>query len=239
MSTHKQAFTVKSYETNHKGLFKPYAFLNHAQEIAGNHASELGFGYDSLNESGIAWVLSRIHVIYLRHPLWREELTLKTWHKGCDKLFGYRDYTLADQSGQTVVNATSSWLIIDKQTRRLLRAESVLGNNFPGTISDNAINKPAERLQTPPDMVFAHKRVVSISDIDINQHTNNAKYLEWALDALRENVSKNLSIKEFLINFNSESVLGDEIDIYCTCSPSIFIEGTRDGKSVFQVQIIT
>ncbi len=239
MSTHNYTFNVKSYETDNNGLFKPYSFLNHAQEIAGNHALDLGFGYDSLNESGTAWVLSRIHIKYFRHPIWREELSLKTWHKGSDKLFGYRDFVVTDQSGEAVIKATSSWLIINKKTRRVQRIDSLLGENFKGSIPENAIENPAERLSTPLNVQFACKRVVSISDIDINQHTNNAKYLEWALDALESEVSQNIKIKELTINFNNESLLGQEIDISSCYSPSIFVEGTRDGKSVFQLQIIT
>ena len=74
------------YETDAAWRLKPASFMNMAQEAAGCHAVELGFGYDDLIAKNTAWILSRVRVDFLDTPLWREDMTLTTWHKGLNRL---------------------------------------------------------------------------------------------------------------------------------------------------------
>lgn len=240
-----EKFRVKSYEVDHNGFFKPFSFLNHAQEMANVHAQSLGFGYDNLIASGVVWVLSRMHVKFDRLPLWKEELSMETWHKGNDRLFGFRDYSVIDKREIEIISATSSWLIIDYKTRKLQRIETLIGNEFKGALDKHAIEEPAYKIVIPSQMRQCGNKIVSISDIDINHHTNNARYLEWAMDSIDPQISKKAQIKELWMNFNNESLLGEKIELYCceqACKDSsheIYVEGKRDGKSIFQVKIAT
>ncbi len=245
MRSLKLTFPVKSYETDHAGLLKPFAFMNHAQEMAGEHAIRLGFGYDDLIKNGNVWVLSRFHVKFLRMPRWREFLEMETWHKGTDRLFGFRDFRVCDASGEQIILATSSWLVINYKTRRLQRIEFIMNGGAESphieaatTLISDAIKEPACKLVAPECMQKACTRVVSLSDIDINKHTNNARYVEWALDAIDPAISFNMTVKEMWINFNNESLPGDIIDIYTarTSDNQIFIEGKRGDLSIFLCQ---
>ncbi len=237
MNSLKESFSVKSYDTDHRGLLKTSAFLNLAQEMANNHAHKLGFGYDNLIESGYLWVLSRVHVKFLRVPRWRESLTIETWHKGSDRLFGYRDYSVEDINGEKIILATTSWLVIDSKTRKVQRISNLLGETFDGNSVRHAIEEPAQRLVTPYGAPLTTQRVVSYSDTDINIHTNNARYVEWAMDALPQQLAYNLVPKDLKINFNSESLPGESIDLLTFCCEPLFIEGKRGEKSVFQIEI--
>ena len=237
MDSYSETSYIKSYETDHNGLFKPFSFLNHAQELANIHAQSLGFGYDKLLDSGVVWVLSRMHVKFHRLPLWKEQINKKTWHKGSDRLFGFRDFSVHDSGGNLVIAATSSWLIIDYKTRKLQRIENVLGKEFKGENRQYAIETPAERLVSPGNMQLSSSHIVSVSDLDINGHTNNAKYFEWAMDALPVETSRKMQVQEMWFNFNSESLLQEEVKIYTSNHPEIFVEGKRDGNSIFQLKI--
>lgn len=232
-------FDIKSYETDLNGLFKISSFLNHAQEMANIHAHNLGFGYDNLISSGVVWVLSRFHIIVNRVPAWREEVVMETWHKGSDRLFGFRDFTLKDIRGESLFLATSSWLVIDKESRRIQRIDNVLGNEFPGVNPKDAISEAAPKLAPLESPVVTKKHIVSISDLDINGHTNNVRYFEWALDSLPYSITKGLKIKEIVINFNNESLIGDEIDLMvATCEGWHCVEGKREKNSVFQIRFL-
>jgi len=213
-------------------------------EIAGLHAASLGFGYDNLIKEGIAWVLSRVHVKFNRLPVWKEEISIETWHKGSDRLFGYRDFEVLDKDGKEIIIATSSWLLINTETRRLHRINNIMEENTGDNDVRHAIKEPAERLVSPLEMEFARKRIVSFSDVDINRHTNNAKYIEWALDCLDLDLVTKMKVTNMIINFNTESRVDDEITFYCAHSgpdtgdsnnKSVFIEGKRVDASVFQV----
>ena len=86
-------------------------------------------------------------------------------------------------------------------------------------------------------------------------HTNNAKYAEWITDSIDIELFKTHRIKEFQINYNSETLLGDKIDIYRkeiqtpedilqanniqqgennTASRTFYFEGRKNGKAAFE-----
>lgn len=238
MISFKETLRVKSYETDINANLKLYSFMNFAQEAAGLHADSLGFGYDNLIQTDIAWVLSRIHVRFLKLPRWKDEISLETWHKGTDRLFGFRDFEVLDSLGEKIILATSSWLVINTRTRRLQRMENIMGENTEGNDSRHAIEEAAERLVSPQEMEFVRTRVVAFSDVDINRHTNNAKYTEWALDCIKEDVITAIRITDLVINFNAESRMGDSIDFYKSdTSETMFIEGKRGDNSIFQFKL--
>ena len=65
---YSQHFIIPCYETDEAQLLKPASFMDFAQEAANRHADILGFGYDDLSRTRNLWVLSRMHVRFLRHP---------------------------------------------------------------------------------------------------------------------------------------------------------------------------
>ena len=234
-SSYKEHFCATCYDTDHNGEFKLFAFMNHAQELANIHASNLGFGYETLVEKNAAWILSRFHVKVITYPGWKENLSIETWHKGDDKLLGFRDFHAYNNNGETLILATSSWLIIDMESRRIQRIRNILGEEYKGA-ERNAIEESAPKLHSPETMDLAGEKIVVLSDIDINRHTNNAKYVEWAIDFIDPDIIDKRPIKEFIINFNHESTLHQKISIYRKYDEnSIFIEGKLQDTSVFQI----
>ncbi len=208
--------TIKWHNVDIRQEMRPYAFMNLAQEIAGTHANSLHFGYHDLKESNQIWVLSRIKVRFLQYPKWNDKVTLTTWHKGMQSLFGLRDFILRNEQGEEAVVATSSWLIMNTQTRKIERSNRFNANTEILQMANktNAIEEPCDRLRTQPDMEKVSDRVVMYSDIDYAMHTNNAKYAEWITNSIDIEIFKNYRIKEFQINFNAETVLGDTVEIY-------------------------
>ena len=209
--TFSKDYTITCYEADANQLMRPTAMLDLMQEAANVNASTLGFGYDEMMNSNTAWVLSRIHVKFMNTPKWREEVNLKTWHKGVSKLFYLRDFILSDKAGNPMVLATTSWLIIDMNTRRLVR-------NSDLALSDtamHAIETPADKVVLPLDIEpeLVRKHPVTWSEIDTNGHVNNVKYAVWAIDAMKAEDIKERPLKELLINYDAEVMPGDTVKI--------------------------
>lgn len=230
------------YETDAAWRLKPASFMNMAQEAAGCHAVELGFGYDDLIAKNTAWILSRVRVDFLDTPLWREDMTLTTWHKGLNRLFFLRDFIMTDSEGRERVKATTSWLVMNLETRRLVRDPNLMED---GTIcTENAIETPADKVQMPKDKepMFVMNHLVSYSDVDTNGHTNNAMYMHWAMDAVDYEMSSQRPVKSFTINFNHETKPGDLVAISKVVVEQedgrhVFVEGKVDDTSAFCVEI--
>jgi acyl-ACP thioesterase len=242
MHKRSEVLTVLSSESDSNKNLKVFSFLTKTQEIANNHANTLGFGYDKLIQSHSAWVLSRLKGKFINTPKWQDRYTLSTWHKGMSGLFSIRDFvaTPENQPDTPSILCTSSWLIMDLNTRRLLRAEHVLGDDiFTTAHHEDAIEEPCGKLIFPKDMEKVSSRNVVLSDIDMNHHTNNAKYIEWAFDVIPTEYTLHREVDEFQINFNKESKIGETIDFYSAQKDenTFMIEGKRDNESIFQTLI--
>lgn len=235
---YQQHLTVTSAEADNSRRLKIFSFLCETQEIANLHATSLDFGYKQLIKDRRAWVLSRIKAEFIRCPLWQEDYTMNTWHKGLYGPFSLRDFELRSADGSTpLVLCTSSWLILDLDTRKMLRTDHVLGEKAEETaLHTDAIQEPCGKLIPPAGAKLVSEREVRYSDIDFNGHTNNAKYMEWALDCIDPQLLISGTTDWFQLNINHETHLGDILQFY-SCSPAeneFYIEGKIEDTNVFQ-----
>ena len=239
--TFSKDYTITCYEADANQLMRPTAMLDLMQEAANVNASTLGFGYDEMINSNTAWVLSRTHVKFINTPKWRDEVNLKTWHKGVSKLFYLRDFILSDKEGNPLVLATTSWLIIDMNTRRLVR-------NSDLALSDtamDAIAEPADKVVVPVDIEpeLVRKHPITWSEIDTNGHVNNVKYVVWAIDAVKPEDIKARPLKELLINYDAEVMPGDVVKISRVRQETeegiiYYITGKVSDKQNFSVKLV-
>ena len=165
-----------------------------------NMLSGSGLGGDQLLKENNIWVLSRIYAVITEWPLWGDKIIIRTWHKGTDKLFGIRDFEVYYPDGRRIASATSSWLIIDRETKKLQRPDKILTN--PSGINPvNALTRNAAKLEKSSEGgLISPGFKVKISDLDINLHTNNVRYLKWVsdnydLDFSMKNVACSAEIK--------------------------------------------
>ena len=236
--------SISCYEADAKQLLKPTAMLDWMQEIAGRDATKLGFGYDQLMSSNTAWVLSRTHVCFHQYPKWRETVNLQTWHKGAFKVLYLRDFQLLNEAGEPLVSATTSWLIIDMNTRRMVR-NAELSAGPEKCVFEHAIEEPADKVTIPADIetTLAAKHKVVYSDIDTMAHVNNVKYVAWALDSIDESMLQEKPLKELLVNYDSEVLLGEEVELYRSVQETnegtiCYVQGKVEDKTKFSVKMI-
>ena len=240
-----QDICVPCYHTDASFYLKPAGFMDMAQEIAYWAATGLGFGYDDLHVHHTAWVLSRMHFHVANPPRWRDDVTLYTWHKGADGLFYLRDFYLQDADGNRLVTCTSSWVVIDEESRRLVRPEELQHLLEVGRGLEDAIGERAPKVAMPrgaePEPAGAH--TVVYSDIDIIGHTNNVRYLVWAMDCLDYETVSARRVRDVYINFNKETTPGTTVQLFRLQTeedgaPVCYVEGRVDGKAVFCVKLV-
>ena len=239
--TFSKDYTITCYEADANQFMRPTAMLDLMQEAANVNASTLGLGYDEMMNSNTAWVLSRIHVKFNNTPKWRDEVNLKTWHKGVSKLFYLRDFILSDKAGNPMILATTSWLIIDMNTRRLVRNSDLALNDT----AMHAIETPADKVVVPVDIEpeLVRKHPVTWSEIDTNGHVNNVKYAVWAIDAVKQEDIKERPLKELLINYDAEVMPGDVVKISRVRQETeegivYYITGKVSDKQNFSVKLV-
>lgn len=236
-----QRLSVPCYDTDKEHRMKPCAFMDLAQEIANVSADSLGFGFDDLQRFGLAWVLSRMHVEFLSMPRWKDRVEMQTWHKGFDGPFYVRDYRMLDAGGETIVRATSSWIVFDVASRRMLRREHLaeklpMDTRYP----ESAIDLPCGKVVMPATgMEECAEHTVAYSDIDFVGHTNNAKYVVWAMDCLDYEEVSSRNVRSIRINFSKETRPGEVVELFrAPVDGGWVVEGRVGDRSSFCAEIL-
>lgn len=206
------SFEVQSYHADINSNLALHQLFLFLQECAWAHAQENNFGYSFVESENALWVLSRVYVKLSKYPKWEDEIFIKTWPKKHKGLFALRDFEI--KIGNEIVGwVLSSWLILDKETRRPRRMGDFefIKSKF---ITQNAINRSLDKLNVVDEMVKVADRKVQWSDIDVNAHVNNASYVRWIADAIFE--QKRALPNEFEINFQRELKIHQDFQVFTT-----------------------
>lgn len=214
----EKEYSVHVYETGPDSRLSLYSFFDYLQDIASDHAITLGFGRDDLMRQNHIWVLSRIYAEISEWPSWGDKLKVKTWPRGTDKLFALRDFNVSFTDGRPLALATSSWLIIDQTTRRIKRPDHNLAWDNAYKPVEQALPRNAEKLEpAAADAGEMSELKVRVSDLDMNLHTNNARYLRWIADSYSLEFILNHNPVSAEINYLAESHYNEDIIVLGSC----------------------
>ncbi len=209
-AVHTKTFRLHSYEVDRNGKARPDILLSFMLDSAWSHTKDTEFSYDELNEEGHLWVLSRFLAVFHEMPQWDDEITVETWGKGTDRLFGLRDFVVYSKSRRKLLSATSAWLIVDRKTMRVQRIDS-LKRNFPVQSGRQELDSKLEKIEQEDAVRTGLELKVRYSDLDVNKHVNSSKYMQWILDSFPADYPESKGLETFEINFLSEAVLGDRV----------------------------
>ena len=180
-----ETFAVRSYEsgvTNHVSL---PTLCNFMQEIAGLSAEKLGWGIRKLQEEGLTWMLSRLHLKVARYVPWGEKITLRTWPSGMKgRLIATRCFQGADDAGAEVLQAHSEWLYVDMKAQKIAKLPETFADLVPADTPDILFEDIGGKFTQLPDVTSRVEIRVRQSDLDFNDHVNNVHYVEWMLETM-------------------------------------------------------
>ncbi|VAW25227.1 hypothetical protein MNBD_BACTEROID01-52 [hydrothermal vent metagenome] len=209
MKLEKQ-LTTKSFHIDRFGKLSTSFMFYQMQEMAWEHANMMGFGYDQLREGQLFWILSRLLVKIKQRPKWKESFKLETWSRGTDGFYGYRDFLFIDAKGQRIIEATSSWLALNIETKKIHRLNQL--THFQ-TYGKSIFGKDAGKVKSPDSSGDAEFTPVRFNEIDINQHFSTARYIERIIDSYCFDFHENNELAEYEINFVKEGMPNDRLAV--------------------------
>lgn len=184
-------YIIPSYLCDYRDKLTMWGAARLFQDVASFHVDSAGLGFTTLIAQGRAWVLCRIYYEVERLPQEGERVTVKTWSRGTDGLFAFRDYLMLDESGNRLVGASSYWAVIDFESRHVMRLHDMMSalESHPESATQNS---QLSRLRIPKTAMLDHPALqipVQTSMIDHTKHVNNAEYIKWIFDALGKPLS--------------------------------------------------
>ena len=196
--------------TNHLRIDSLFILL---QDTAAAHADSVNLGYSSLIEHDLAWVLSWVKVKIDSFPGFGEEISTRTWPKKKYKLYSLRDFYIFNKKDDIICKATTAWLPINIKTKRIIDT-----SGLPAPINyqaeESAINELPKKVIEIDNNNFVLSKKVRYTDLDLNQHVNNIRYIELIMDSFPVGHYEKFFLNEIEVNFISESKYNDEIEIF-------------------------
>lgn len=205
---YSEEFKIRASEVDTSGKITLSSICSLFQEVAGNHALLLNFDITDLHKQGLTWVLHRMDIKVDRFPKWRESVTIETWPAAGDALRAYRNYRILDANKNELGVCLSYWMMINLKSRRPTRmTEDILNTRLSDR--DHVLDVRSDKIPKVEESSSGKKIPVRRSDLDMNQHVNNARYLEWMQEPM--NAGQISRVNKVDILFLRESVNGDII----------------------------
>ncbi|WP_162128180.1 acyl-[acyl-carrier-protein] thioesterase [Flavobacterium phycosphaerae] len=207
------------------GYLKHTDLCNILQLTAGLHAELGGISFSDMQINHQAWVLSRMRVEIKRMPKWKDTITVKTWINSLENSRSTRclEVYLGEEK---IAGCETFWAVFNTKTRR--PETLALPHEHFEKYATRATQLPFSKINFQQEMLLqkaAH--TVKLSDLDIVNHANSVKYLEWCLDAVDLDLILNQKIDSFEMNYLKEVALNDTVAL---CSH------TSDNEITFAVQ---
>ena len=178
-------------------------------ETAWSHVSYLKKGWQELQKEGLFWALAKLHLKIHKLPKWNEKICVDTWAKERESIMFLRDYEVFSETGELLCCAISEWMLVDSRLNKIVRLEKLNTHlDFPKErIAFEGRVPRLPRVDFPENPVF---HPVTISDLDMNQHVNNASYVRWVFDQLSYDFYNQHKVKEVIINYVNQLKPGDK-----------------------------
>lgn len=233
--TYCTEYQVMTSNCDFRGTWRPSAILECMQEAAGMHAELLSIGRNTLLQRNIVWILTRSEVVMDRYPRMGETVTVETFPMACRRWFFPRYFIFRDETGEQIGYAGSLWALLDVNTRKMVAPGEWLAflpdnrdltapMGLPATVAD----APAEAEESDFLPVY--------TDLDINGHVNNVRYLDWACNALGIDTMRAYQLARFAVNYDAEILPGQAVHAALRRSGEQFsFSGFRDGARSFDV----
>lgn len=212
--TLRHRYNVRSYEPRVDRRISIASICNHLQDIASRHADALGFGLKDLEQTGHFWVLARLHVMMDRMPGFGEHTEVQTWPSANERVVALRDFLIHDDNA-LIGKATTSWVTVNAQTHRPDKPDAVLDRRLIPE-RDRATTFPSKAIKRLKHGEHTAAITARRSDMDINNHVNNVKYVEFCLEAVPEAWTSENRCMGIDIQFRNESFAGDEYLASCS-----------------------
>ncbi|MBR3361824.1 MAG: hypothetical protein IKG39_10845 [Lachnospiraceae bacterium] len=232
----KKEYVIKADQADENGRVTCGTLARLMQDATTAHMASLGIGVDTLMEKDLLWVIVCTQINITRLPKRGETIEQYTW-AGAEK-FGMhtRRYAFFSKEGEELLQAASLFLLVNKESRTLSEAEKETVNLPLVEIAGEP--KLPKMMQKFPSLMFSKTHEVSASEIDYNEHVNNAVYLEWADTIFDPEFTEEQEIKEYWIQYDQEIVLGQKVEMkYASADNCAYLKGYVEGTECFKMKI--
>ncbi|XP_073052298.1 palmitoyl-acyl carrier protein thioesterase, chloroplastic-like [Primulina eburnea] len=224
----RQNFSIRSYEIGADRTVSVETLMNHLQETALNHVKTAGLlndGFGStpeMSKRNLIWVVAKMQVLVDRYPTWGDVIQVDTWVAASGKNGMRRDWLIRDRNtGDVLTRASSQWVMMNKETRRLAKIPDEVRDEIGGYFVDSppVVDQETRKLPKLDDTTadYIHTGLTPRwTDLDVNQHVNNVKYVGWILESAPLPVVETHELAGITLEYRRECTRDSVLESLCS-----------------------
>lgn len=211
--SNRYTFTVQPLQVDFQGHLSMIHLCDVILDCAARDASAYGFGLQDVLTSNLAWVLTRLNIRIEEYGKLFDILSVETWVDSVNVSYSIRKFNIYNKQNRIIASASSSWMQIDISTRRPQALDEKLFRDVIKKDKNTLTGVPA-KIDSFEHIDNPYSFSVKYSDLDIQDHVNSGKYIEWLMDEFPRERFLQQKIYEMQINYLSECIYGENISIY-------------------------
>lgn len=198
-------------QCNPNGYLKYTDLCNLIQLTAAAHSELGGISFSDMQAFNQAWVLSRMRIEITELPKWKDVITINTWINSLEDSRSIRAIEVV-LNGRKIIGSETFWVVFNTKIRRPEELKLPI-SHFELFQERKATDISLSKIIVEDSVEKINEKEVVLSDLDIVNHVNNVKYLEWCLDYVTPELILNQKIKSIEMNFLKELSLKDLVQI--------------------------
>lgn len=188
------------------------AILEYLEDIAAYHSDSVGYGVNTSDETHLTWLLLDWKVKVIKRPQYGQTLDIQTWSRYIIKCYAYRDFEIYDENHNLCVIASSKWLLINNQTKKIAKIEAEMADKYKSELDKSVFKeKEIEKIKLPINYKSSIIYEIKRKDIDVIGHMHNLYYLDLAYEALPEEIYQQRPFDEVQIMYKREIKFGETV----------------------------
>lgn len=194
-----------------KGNVSLFSLLNILQDIGGYFCEDAGIGETYLREHDLGWIVYNWNINIIKEPNIYDSSSLNvgTMVYECKGAVSNRYYEVRDKFGELLIEAYATWVLIKYSTGHPNRLTNEIKAVIIQDGEEKYIEYKIEKCLLPHGL-SCEKMIegrVKKSYIDIRGHMNNARYLEYSQELLKENLISKIYINYQIPLFYQEKFI--------------------------------
>lgn len=228
---YKEQYRTQIEDYSQKGQLSLSAMLKIFENIGNQHADSVSDEVIKGSQNGVAWILVDWRVEIIKRPQYNKTLDVHTWAWGKAMASQIcRDFELYDESGELCAVGSAKFALFDIENGKLFKISQELFDIYKPE-ERSVFSVKTKRLKEPSEYDCEQSIAIRRSDIDFNGHVHNIAYLDFALEAIPEQIYENDSFKGFHISYIKPADKGDNAQLRCLSEPDRQLVGVYDENS--------
>lgn len=210
-SEHIKEWGITFLQCYPNGYLKYTDLCNIIQLTAAEHAELGGISFSDMQLNNQAWVLSRMRVEINKMPKWKETIVVKTWIISLENSRSIRGMEIL-LNGVKIIGCETFWAVFNTKSRKPENL-AITHNHFEKFPNKRATDIQFSKININIDTNNITEKTVLLSDLDIVNHANSVKYLEWCLDYVDTKLLLKQQMQSFEMNYLKEVSLNEKVSI--------------------------